>query len=112
MAAKKEIITEPENFEVYEEEEVKASKPKTAPVIEPELIDPWDEMVAVHLPRGDRSAGTHQFVSLNNRAYQVARGREVMVPRPIAARLRIVMQAEEEEYQYLKSIDGKEAQID
>lgn len=45
--------------------------------------DPWKDMVNVRLPRGDRNEQNFQFVSVNDRTFQVPKGKDVEVPRPV-----------------------------
>lgn len=64
------------------------AKDKTVNETAPEVktaapYDPWKDMVSVRLPRGDRNEQNFQFVSVNDRTFQVPKGKEVEVPRPV-----------------------------
>lgn len=64
------------------------AKDKTVNETAPEVktaaaYDPWKDMVPVRLPRGDRNEQNFQFVSVNDRTFQVPKGKDVEVPRPV-----------------------------
>lgn len=54
-------------------------------VIAPEekVYDPWTDMCTVFLPKGNPGEADFQYVGVNGRMFQVPRGRQVQVPRPV-----------------------------
>lgn len=53
----------------------------------------WKEMVPVFIPR-DKKKGSHLFVGINGRTFQVKRGEQVMVPKPVAEVVNTSMEAD------------------
>lgn len=52
--------------------------------VETTPYDPWKDMVDITLPRAPQNEQNFQFVSVNDRRFQVPRtGRPVSVPRPV-----------------------------
>lgn len=48
------------------------------------ITSEWDEMVEVRLPKAPKTEQNFQFVGVNGRAFQVPKGKSVMVPKPVA----------------------------
>ena len=57
---------------------------KTEKVEVKKRSDPFKEMVAIYLPEDPSSDDDTVFVAVNGRTYQIKRGYDVMVPRPVA----------------------------
>lgn len=47
-------------------------------------VDPRRDMVNVFIPKGQINEENYQFVSVGDKTYQIMRGTDVAVPRPVA----------------------------
>ena len=47
-------------------------------------VDPMKQYVSVYLPRASKSEQNFVFVSLNGKGYDIMKGQQVRVPRPVA----------------------------
>ena len=54
----------------------------------------WLEQAEVSLPRAEKGEEAYVYVSINERTFQVPKGRKVNVPLPIKERLDIMLAAQ------------------
>lgn len=91
---------------VAKKDEIQAVEP-----VEVAAYDPWEDMREVELPPVPRGADQYLVVGINGRFTRVKRGAKVTVPYPIYERINIIRDAEQKEYDYLKSIDDTNTNI-
>lgn len=65
----------------------------------------WEQMESVNLPRAPRGEQQYLYVSVNDRVFQVPRGKTSKVPKPIADRIRIMMEFEAAADAYAKEVE-------
>ena len=70
---------------------------ETVEAAEPVETDPWKIMVDVKLPRAGANEEKSVFFSLNHYTCQIPRGKVVPVPKPIAERVKLYLEALERE---------------
>jgi hypothetical protein len=62
---------------------------KTAPAEETKTVEktapvsPWKQMLTIFCPKTDDNGPDYAFVCINGKTYQVPRGKQVRVPRPV-----------------------------
>ena len=94
-------------------------KPEQTPEVEPNIaleatstpVDPWLDMREISLPRPGKGEETHVLVGVNSRYVRVKKGVAVKVPRPIYEVLDRMMEAEQAEDDYQRSVDNKNFNI-
>lgn len=69
----------------------------------------WQEQGEICLPRAENGEETYVYVSVNERSFQVPRGRKVLVPLPVKERLEIMQAACKKAEAFAAMLD-KEAQ--
>ena len=69
----------------------------------------WLEQAEVSLPRGEKGEEAYVYVSVNERTFQVPKGRKVNVPLPVKERLDIMLAAQQKAEAFAADLD-KEAQ--
>lgn len=79
---------------------------KTVETVET-VVDPWDIMCKIRLPRAGKNEEKTVFVSMNGRVFYVPKGKEVEVPRPIYETLMLAEQAKEAEIEFCDSIPNE-----
>ena len=81
------------------------------PTIAAETYDPWRDMREIELPPAPRGEADYFLIGINGAYTRVKRGAKVKVPYPVYERIQIIRQKEQEEYEYLKSIDDTNTNI-
>ena len=69
----------------------------------------WLEKADVSLPRAQKGEEAYVYVSVNERTFQVPKGRTVSVPLPVKERLDIMLAAQQKAEAFAADLD-KEAQ--
>ena len=69
----------------------------------------WLEQAEVSLPRAEKGEEAYVYVSVNERTFQVPKGRKVNVPLPVKERLDIMLAAQLKAEAFAADLD-KEAQ--
>ena len=64
-------------------------------------MNSWKEMKKVFLPKAMKGEEDFVYVSVNERGFQVPKGREVEVPLPVYARLQIMISAEKKADEFM-----------
>jgi len=108
MAAKKTPAETPQKVTQETPQETPAQVPAA---VQPEAIDPWEDMVDVTLERAPRGETPYVFISLNNRNYQIPKGKTSPVPRPVFERLEILQAAIVAEDELYKDLHAKTLDI-
>lgn len=52
------------------------------------VMNPWEQMETVYIPKMSRGEQPTQYVSVNDHAYFIPKGETVEVPKPIAEAIR------------------------
>jgi len=68
----------------------------------------WQEQAEVYLPRAQKGEEAYVYVSVNERTFQVPKGRKVEVPLPVKERLDIMLDAQKKAEDFAAEMD-KEA---
>lgn len=90
------------------------AKKEEAQVVAPVEVapyDPWTDMREVELPPVPRGEDQYLIIGINGKHTRVKRGVKVTVPYPVYERINIIRDAEQKEYDYLKSIDDTNTNI-
>ena len=64
----------------------------------------WDQKKKVALPRAVKGEEDFVYVSVNDRSFQVPKGREVEVPLPVYERLKIMEKAEKQAEDFISHL--------
>lgn len=70
-------------------------------------MNPWDEKVAIRIPKATNGEPNSLFVAVNGRPFKVMRGTIVTVPKPVAIVLENSYEAEEQADAYVERITNK-----
>lgn len=99
--------TETKTGETAETEETKPAKQTKSPK-KAETKSAWDETVMIFLPKAPKTEQNFQFVCVNGRTFQVPKGKNVTVPKPVYEVLINSVYAAEKAEEYENELNEKE----
>ena len=75
--------------------EAEIMEPAAKPVKKAKEVDPWEQKVAVRIPKTADGSANYIIASVNGRVFKIMKGVQVDVPAPIAEVLEHMFEAEE-----------------
>lgn len=69
--------------------------------------DEWGIMKTIQLPRAPKGEENYVYVNVNDRSYQVPRGKPQQVALPVYERLKIMLKARDDELDYIETVPNE-----
>ena len=72
-----------------------------------EQKNPWKEMKPITLPKAAKGEDKFVYVRVNDRTFQIPKGKMTTVPLPVYERLMITQEAEDRADRYAEAVEGE-----